>query len=58
MTKLQTVTEYCKEKNVSKQFVYEYIRKGKFELIELPLFVELNGEKIQVGSKKFLKNNS
>ena len=56
MPKLQTVTEYCKDKNVSKQFVYEYIKKGKFELIELPLFVEFEGERIEVGTKKFLKN--
>ena len=29
---ITTVSEYCKKRGVSRQFVYEYIRKGKFEL--------------------------
>jgi predicted DNA-binding protein YlxM (UPF0122 family) len=51
---LITVTEYAKQRQVSKQFVYEYIKKGKLELIELPLFVEYEGAKQMVGTKKFV----
>lgn len=52
---LLTVTEYCQKRKVSKQFVYEYIRKGKLFLLELPIFVEYEGKKHEVGTKKFVK---
>lgn len=51
---LLTIGEYSKKRKVSRQFIYEYIRKGKFEVVELPLFVEYNGIKINKGTKKFL----
>jgi hypothetical protein len=52
---LTTVKDYCIDRGVSRQFVYEYIRKGKFEKIELPIFVEFEGHKVAVGKQKFLK---
>lgn len=52
---LTTVKDYCTHRGVSRQFVYEYIKKGKFEMLELPVFVELEGIKIGVGKQKFLK---
>jgi hypothetical protein len=52
---LTTVKDYCMERGVSRQFVYEYIRKGKFEKIELPVFVEFEGIKRAVGKQQFLK---
>ena len=52
---LTTVKDYCTQRGVSRQFVYEYIKKGKFELLDLPIFVELEGIQIAVGKKKFLK---
>ena len=50
-----TITDYCQQRGVTKQFVYEYVRKQKFELIELPVFAEINGQKISGGMQKFLK---
>ena len=52
---ITTVSKYCKKRQVSRQFVYEYIRKGKFELEGLPIFVEINGQKINIGNQKLLK---
>lgn len=52
---LTTIKNYCSQRGVSKQFVYEYIKKGKFQMLELPYFVELDGEKFEVGTQKFLK---
>ena len=52
---LTTVKEYCAERGVSRQFVYEYINKGKFEVLNLPVFVEYDGVRQALGTKKFLK---
>ncbi len=52
---LTTVKDYCLERGVSRQFVHEYVRKGKFTIIELPYFVELNGKKHNIGKQKFLE---
>ena len=51
---ITTVKEYCKMRGVTRQFVYEYVRKGKFELKEMPAFVEFEGNKIVVGMEKVL----
>jgi hypothetical protein len=51
---LMTISDYCAQRNVSKQFVYEYIRKGKLTVLELPTFVELNGERVTLGMQKML----
>jgi hypothetical protein len=51
---LITIPDYCQQRNVSKQFVYEYIRKGKFTVLELPTFVELHGERVTLGMQKML----
>ena len=51
---LTTINNYCQQRGVTKQFVYEYVRKQKFELIELPVFAEVNGKKIEGGKQKFL----
>ena len=52
---LTTISDYCQQRGVTKQFVYEYVRKKKFELIDLPVFAEVNGEKIVGGTQKFLR---
>ncbi len=52
---LTTVKDYCTLRGVSRQFVYEYIRKGKFQMLELPTYVEFGGEKVEVGKQKFLQ---
>ena len=52
---LTTVKEYCTERGVSRQFVYEYINKGKFEVLNLPVFIEYDGVRQSIGTKKFLK---
>ena len=53
---LITVKDYCAQKDVSRQFVYEYIKKGKFEVVELPVFVRFQGHELEVGKQKFLKD--
>ena len=52
---LTTVKDYCTRRGVSRQFVYQYIKKGKFELIELPIYTDYEGIKVSVGIQKFLK---
>ena len=49
-----TVKDYCDARKVSRQYVYQEIKKGKFKTIELPIFTEYQGKKIQVGHQKFL----
>ena len=48
---LFTISDYQKQKGVSLQFITEYTKKGAFKKNDLPLFVEFQGEKIQVGKK-------
>lgn len=52
---LFTISDYQKQKGVSLQFITEYTKKGVFKKIDLPLFVEYQGEKIQVGKKTMLQ---
>jgi hypothetical protein len=52
---LITISDYCAQRNVSKQFVYEYIKKGKLTVLELPTFIEFKGEKVQLGMQKMLE---
>jgi hypothetical protein len=52
---LTTVANYCTERQVTRQFVYRYIREGKFKTIELPTFTRHNGQEIKVGVQKFLE---
>jgi hypothetical protein len=52
---ITTIPEYCKQRNVTRQFVYEYIKKGKFKHYEMPVFVESNGDKIMLGNQKVLE---
>lgn len=51
---LITIADYCAQRNVSKQFVYEYIRKGKLTVLDLPTFIEFKGEKVHLGMQKML----
>jgi hypothetical protein len=52
---LFTISDYQKRKGVSLQFITEYTKKGVFKKIDLPVFVEYQGEKIQVGKKRMLQ---
>jgi hypothetical protein len=52
---ITTIPDYCKKRNVTRQFVYEYIKKGKFKHFEMPTFIEINGDKIQIGMQKVLE---
>ena len=52
---LFTISDYQKQKGVSLQFITEYTKKGVFKKIDLPLFVEFQGEKILVGKKRMLQ---
>lgn len=49
-----SVKDYCEKRKVSRQYVYQEIKKGKFKTIDLPVFVEYLGKKIKVGEQKFL----
>lgn len=51
---ITTVKEYCALRGVTRQFVYQYVREGKFELREMPAFVEIEGKKIKIGMEKVL----
>jgi hypothetical protein len=52
---ITTIADYCQQRGVTKQFVYEYVRKQKFEFIELPVFTEVGGQRISGGTQKFLQ---
>ncbi len=52
---LITIKDYCNQRGVSSQFVYNYIRKGKFKAIDLPTFVRYEGVEHFVGSQKFIE---
>jgi hypothetical protein len=52
---ITTIPEYCKQRNVTRQFVYEYIKKGKFKHYDMPVFIESNGDKIMLGNQKVLE---
>jgi hypothetical protein len=52
---ITTIPTYCKERGVTRQFVYEYIKRGKFKHFEMPVFIELNGDKIELGMQKVLE---
>ena len=52
---LTTIKEYCTIRGVSRQFVYKYIKLGKFQLIALPIYTELEGQRINIGTENFLK---
>jgi hypothetical protein len=52
---LITIADYCKKRNVSRQFVYEYIKLGKFKAHELAVYAEYEGTRIHVGIKKFIE---
>jgi hypothetical protein len=52
---LTTVANYCAERKVTRQFVYKYIREGKFKAVELPTFTRHNGQEIAIGVQKFIE---
>ncbi len=52
---LTTVKEYCALRGVSRQFVNDYVKKGKFQLVELPTFVNFDGGVVEIGKQKFLQ---
>jgi hypothetical protein len=52
---ITTIPDYCKQRGITRQFVYSYIKSGKFKHYEMPTFVEINGEKINIGVQKILE---
>lgn len=52
---ITTIPDYCKQRGITRQFVYSYIKNGKFKHYEMPTFVEINGEKINIGVQKILE---
>jgi hypothetical protein len=52
---ITTIPDYCKQRGITRQFVYAYIKSGKFKHYEMPTFVEINGEKIHIGLQKILE---
>ena len=49
-----TVKDYCDARKVTRQYVYQEIKRGKFKTIDLPIFAEYQGKRIEVGKQKFL----
>ncbi len=52
---LMTIKAYCEERKVSRQYVHEYITKGRLKAVELPVFAEYGGQRIEVGRQKFVE---
>lgn len=52
---LFAISDYQKRKGVSLQFIAEYTKKGIFKKLDLSIFVEYEGEKIEVGKKRMLQ---
>lgn len=52
---ITTISDYRKQRGITRQFVYSYIKSGKFKHYEMPTFVEINGEKIHIGVQKILE---
>jgi len=52
---LKTLKQFAKDRGYSRQYVYQI--KNKINVIDLPVFVEYNGEKIQIGTQKFVLVN-
>lgn len=50
--KIKTIKEYAKERGITTSGVYQL---KKVEFIELPLFIEYDGKKIEVGKQRFVK---
>lgn len=49
-----SIKDYCDKRKVSRQYVYQEIKKGKFKTVDLPVFTEYQGKKIEVGQQRFL----
>lgn len=49
-----TIKQYCDARGVTKQYVGEYIKKGRIPSLDLPLFAEYEGMRIEVGTQKFV----
>lgn len=47
-----TLKEYAKKNNYTRQYVYQI--KDRLGVIDLPIFVEYEGKKIQIGTQKFV----
>lgn len=51
---LMTIKQYCETRGVTKQYVGEYIKKGRIPAVELPVFAEYEGERVEIGQQKFV----
>lgn len=49
---IQTIKEYANEKGISTQAVPQL---KKLNIVTLPIFAEHEGDKIEVGKRKFVK---
>lgn len=54
---IKTIAQISKETGLSRTRIYELIELGTLNIIYLPLFVELEGHKIQVEKKRFIVYN-
>ena len=52
---ITTIAKFCAERNVSRQFVYDYIKKGKFKLYETQTYAKIDDEFVALGTTKVLE---
>ena len=51
---LTTIKDFCNERGVSRQHVYQEIKRGKHTVLELPIFVQYQEKYMKIGSQKFI----
>lgn len=51
---VKTIAQIAKDTGLSRARIYELIQLGKLNPVELPLFVEIDGQKIEVERKRFI----
>ncbi len=54
--RLATVHDYCQQNGISAKIAEDNIRKGKIEVLELPVFAEYQGTRFEIGTERFVKS--
>lgn len=54
MKNILTIPEYGRQKNISRQAVHDAIKNNRLSVVELPVFVEFEGRKIEIEKRKFV----
>lgn len=52
--KIIKIADFVTKNRITRQFVYNYIDKGKIKILELPIYVSYQGQLIRTGTEKFI----